>query len=55
MVKKPSKREIAYVQTWRMGMLSIAQLRKKLKLKSSVGAYSTIARVYKYEYIKEHE
>lgn len=54
-VKKPYKREIQLVKEWRAGFLSIPELRKKLKLKSKVGAYSTIARVYKYEYQKQYD
>lgn len=47
MVKKPTKREQKLVAMWRVGMLTIPELAKKLQV-TKVGAYSTIARVYKH-------
>lgn len=49
MVRKPSKRERELVYEWRANFLTVPQLAKKLK-KSRVGAYTTIARVYKYDH-----
>ena len=49
MEKKPTKKEIELVTEWLSGKISQQGLGNKLN-KSTVGALSTIARVYKHTY-----